>query len=162
MVTNLDCSQPQVGCTGQWTNINSFERNASLGAGAALIAFAMVHRSPLQSLLIAGLGIGCVYRGVTGHCHFYEALGIDTAESAASDPGDQDGHDLETDELTHAGNRVDKDRFEKLKNTQVDRGRDEREAIEIAAQEVKELRQREGRTKEEFESDDLEGGQEWR
>jgi hypothetical protein len=45
-------------------------------------------------------------------------------------------------------NQVDKDRFDKLKETQVDRGRDENKAIEIAAEEVKELRRREGRSKD--------------
>jgi hypothetical protein len=45
-------------------------------------------------------------------------------------------------------NQVDKDRFDKLKETQVDRGREESKAIEIAAEEVKELRKREGRSKD--------------
>jgi hypothetical protein len=48
-------------------------------------------------------------------------------------------------------NDVDKERFEKLKDTQVERGRDEEEAIEVAASEVKEMRRREGRSKEEAE-----------
>jgi hypothetical protein len=46
-------------------------------------------------------------------------------------------------------NEVDKDRFEKLKSAQTDRGRDEDSAIDIAAEEVKELRRREGRSKDE-------------
>jgi hypothetical protein len=45
-------------------------------------------------------------------------------------------------------NKVDKERFEKLKDAQVDRGRDEEKAIEVAAEEVKELRVREGRSKD--------------
>jgi hypothetical protein len=45
-------------------------------------------------------------------------------------------------------NKVDKKRFEKLKETQVVRGRDETEAIDEAAKEVKELRRREGRSKD--------------
>jgi hypothetical protein len=44
-------------------------------------------------------------------------------------------------------NRKDKDRFEKLKDTQVERGRDEKKATEVAASEVKEMRRREGRSK---------------
>ena len=40
-------------------------------------------------------------------------------------------------------NQKDKDRFEKLKETQVERGRNEEKAIEIAAGEVKEMRRRE-------------------
>jgi hypothetical protein len=45
-------------------------------------------------------------------------------------------------------NQRDKERFEKLKDTQVERGRDETTATEIAAEEVKEMRRREGRSKE--------------
>jgi hypothetical protein len=44
-------------------------------------------------------------------------------------------------------NRKDKKRFEKLKETQVDRGRDEEKATQVAANEVKEMRKREGRSK---------------
>jgi hypothetical protein len=45
-------------------------------------------------------------------------------------------------------NRKDKDRFEKLKDAQVDRGRDEKKATKVAASEVKEMRRREGRSKQ--------------
>jgi hypothetical protein len=45
-------------------------------------------------------------------------------------------------------NQVDKDRFEKLKQTEEDRGREEEQAIDVAARQVKELREREGRSKE--------------
>ena len=46
-------------------------------------------------------------------------------------------------------NEVDKERFEKLKDVQVDRGRSDQKATEVAAEEVKEMRRREGRSKEE-------------
>jgi hypothetical protein len=46
-------------------------------------------------------------------------------------------------------NQIDKDRFEKLKEAQVERGRDGESATEVAAEEVKELRRREGRSKDE-------------
>jgi hypothetical protein len=49
-------------------------------------------------------------------------------------------------------NQKDKQRFEKLKETQVERGRDEEKAIEVAASEVKEMRRREGRSKDEGQS----------
>jgi hypothetical protein len=45
-------------------------------------------------------------------------------------------------------NQLDKDRFEKLKETEVDHGRDEEKAIEVSAAQVKELRKREGRSKD--------------
>jgi hypothetical protein len=50
--------------------------------------------------------------------------------------------------MLHPQTENDKERFEKLKETQVERGRDEEKAIEVAASEVKELRRREGRSKE--------------
>jgi len=46
-------------------------------------------------------------------------------------------------------NEVDKDRFEKLKDAEIERGRDEEKAIDVAADQVKELRRREGRSKSE-------------
>ena len=45
-------------------------------------------------------------------------------------------------------NQVDKDRFEKLKETELDHGREEETAIDVAAKQVKELRDREGRSKD--------------
>jgi hypothetical protein len=45
-------------------------------------------------------------------------------------------------------NRKDKSRFEKLKDAQVERGRDEKQATKVAASEVKEMRRREGRSKQ--------------
>ena len=45
-------------------------------------------------------------------------------------------------------NENDKERFEKLKEAETTRGRDETEAIDVAAKEVKELRRREGRSKD--------------
>ncbi len=46
-------------------------------------------------------------------------------------------------------NQVDKDRFEKLKDAEEERGRDEETAVEVAAGQVKEMRKREGRSKDE-------------
>lgn len=45
-------------------------------------------------------------------------------------------------------NQKDKARFEKLKDVEEERGSDEDTAIDVAAQEVKELRRREGRSKD--------------
>jgi hypothetical protein len=50
--------------------------------------------------------------------------------------------------MLNTENEKDKERFEKLKETQVERGRDEDEATQVAASEVKETRRREGRSKE--------------
>ena len=45
--------------------------------------------------------------------------------------------------------RVDKDRFNKLKDVELERGRKEETPTNVAAEQVKELRRREGRSKEE-------------
>jgi hypothetical protein len=50
--------------------------------------------------------------------------------------------------MLKAENQKDKERFEKLKDTQVERGRDEESATQVAASEVKEMREREGRAKD--------------
>jgi hypothetical protein len=52
----------------------------------------------------------------------------------------------ETQTMLNAENGRDKKRFEKLKETQVERGREEKKAIDVAASEVKEMRRREGRS----------------
>jgi hypothetical protein len=44
-------------------------------------------------------------------------------------------------------NQSDKERFNKLKDHEIDRGRDEEEAKQIAASEVKQLRDQEGKNK---------------
>jgi hypothetical protein len=46
-------------------------------------------------------------------------------------------------------NRKDKERFEKMKQTELEHGRSESEAINVAASETKTLREREGRSKTE-------------
>lgn len=45
-------------------------------------------------------------------------------------------------------NEVDKERFEKLKAAELDHGREEETATGVAAGQVKELRKREGRSKD--------------
>ncbi len=50
--------------------------------------------------------------------------------------------------MLNPANQVDKDRFAKLKHAQTERGRDDEKATEVAAEEVKEMRRREGRAKD--------------
>lgn len=45
-------------------------------------------------------------------------------------------------------NQVDKKRFERMKQTETERGRSEEKATKVAADEVKEIRKREGRSKQ--------------
>jgi hypothetical protein len=60
-------------------NVGMNERLISLGTGGMLLLNSLVgpRRSrPLSFLVAAGL----FYRGLTGHCHAYEMLGVDSAQ----------------------------------------------------------------------------------
>lgn len=68
-------------------NVAMNERLISLGTSAALILNSLVgprRTRPLSFLMAAGL----LYRGLTGHCHSYEMLGIDTAQRERSTDAD--------------------------------------------------------------------------
>jgi uncharacterized membrane protein len=59
-------------------NVGEIERWISLGSGACMALYGL-KRGTLGGMLLALAG-GCMaYRGATGHCPVYEALGIDTA-----------------------------------------------------------------------------------
>jgi uncharacterized membrane protein len=74
---NSTCSQ----------NVGHSERLLSAAAGVAL-GVAGLCRKDLPGLIIAGLGGALVYRGASGRCSAYTALGINTAESStAPKPG---------------------------------------------------------------------------
>jgi len=61
------------------SNVGDVERILSVGAGTllALTGFSTLGRSPLKSLLGMGLGAALLYRGASGWCGLYAALGID-------------------------------------------------------------------------------------
>jgi len=61
------------------TNISSTEKWLSLGGGALLSGLGL-SRGKLGGLVLLGAGAGLIYRGLTGHCYCYDALGIDTSE----------------------------------------------------------------------------------
>jgi len=75
-----DSQQQQTG-----VNVGEDERTVSVAAGAILALLGLSRRS-LPGLLVAGVGGALVYRGVTGRCHTYSALGINTA--AAPEPAE--------------------------------------------------------------------------
>lgn len=62
-------------------NVNDRERWASMIGGSALVLSALRRRT-WGNLGLALLGADLVYRGATGHCHLYQALGISTASHA--------------------------------------------------------------------------------
>lgn len=64
-------------------NIGNAERIASGAIGAALVA-AGLRRGSIGGTLLALAGGALVYRGFSGRCMMYEALGISTAQCPAS------------------------------------------------------------------------------
>lgn len=63
-------------------NVGQAEQTISLVAGGAL-ALAALSRAP-GAVLLAGLGGYLAYRGLSGRCPLYSALGISTAEGVAA------------------------------------------------------------------------------
>jgi uncharacterized membrane protein len=64
-------------------NVGDVERWASLLGGGALTLFGLT-RGSLGGLGLAALGSALIYRGATGHCSVYGALGVSTAERHGS------------------------------------------------------------------------------
>ncbi len=61
-----------------WTNVGTDERQLSLIAAGLLIGLGAAQRGWL-GLGLAACGAGLIFRGMTGHCYTYEALGVSTA-----------------------------------------------------------------------------------
>lgn len=63
------------------TNVGTGERGVSLALGTALISYGLAaDKSNLARLALAGVGGMLVYRGATGRCSVYNALGIDSRQ----------------------------------------------------------------------------------
>jgi uncharacterized membrane protein len=77
-------------------NVGDSERAVSAASGA-IVALLGLSRRSLPGLLMAGVGGALVYRGASGHCHAYQALGINTAE---------EGQDESEEALARRGIRV--------------------------------------------------------
>src|SRR2546426_5298511 len=60
-------------------NVGEDERWVSAVGGGALAVLGLI-RGGWSGALLALLGGGLVYRGVTGHCNVYEMLDINTAQ----------------------------------------------------------------------------------
>lgn len=69
--------------TDMSTNVGSSERVVSAAAGGALLAYGLKHGG-VGGTLMSVLGGAMLYRGATGHCHVYDAAGIDTS---SNEPG---------------------------------------------------------------------------
>ncbi|HEV2883839.1 MAG TPA: SRPBCC family protein [Pyrinomonadaceae bacterium] len=70
-------SQIEHKTNGGSVNVGRIERIASAVGGSALIGYALKTRSK-SGVALGLLGAGLVYRGATGQCEAYRALGIDT------------------------------------------------------------------------------------
>ena len=64
-------------------NVGEPERWLSVIAGSAIAAYGLKMRS-VPGLVLAGVGGALVWRGATGHCNVYEAMGVSTAEEDGS------------------------------------------------------------------------------
>jgi len=68
------------------TNVGAAERLASMAMGGVLVTWAFRKRSP--AMIAAGIvGADLIYRGASGHCRVYDALGVNTA--ATNTTGEQ-------------------------------------------------------------------------
>ncbi len=74
-------------------NINQTERMASTIAGGALAVIG-ISRGGWGGWMLALAAGGLVYRGATGHCHMYQALGVDTAHNEQSRSGVRHKHGI--------------------------------------------------------------------
>src|SRR4051812_44804361 len=60
------------------TNVGAGERLASMAMGGLLVSWAIRKRTP--ATMAAGIvGADLIYRGASGHCQLYDALGVNTA-----------------------------------------------------------------------------------
>ena len=83
---------------GGQRNLNTTERAISTAAGMALALVGLSRRS-LPGIALAAVGGGLIYRGVSGWCHLYQALGIDTAgDLEAATPQDYFAHGIHVEE----------------------------------------------------------------
>ncbi|AWM37997.1 Polyketide cyclase / dehydrase and lipid transport [Gemmata obscuriglobus] len=72
------------------TNVSSNERWLSLAAGGTLAALGLTGRTPVLASALVGAGL--IYRGVTGNCALYQALGVSTSDSTKPQTAIAGGH----------------------------------------------------------------------
>src|SRR4051794_40041435 len=70
---------------GSGVNVGDTERVVSAAAGGLLVLLGLARRS-LGGGAAALAGSGLLYRGLTGHCHLYGALGVNTAPGQSTGP----------------------------------------------------------------------------
>jgi uncharacterized membrane protein len=78
-------------------NVADAERWVSLLGGGALTFFGLT-RGSWPGLALAAVGGALVYRGYTGHCHLYGALGVRSAEPHSHQASIPAGHGFKVEE----------------------------------------------------------------
>lgn len=71
-------------------NVGAQERVACTMGGAGLILGGLFQSGVKQALMLMAGG-ALLYRGVSGHCHLYDRLGIDTRETEQEFAESSDG-----------------------------------------------------------------------
>jgi len=61
-------------------NVGDGERWASAIGGTLLALYGISGRGVINNLVLPAVGAALVYRGLSGHCHLYGAMGMNTAE----------------------------------------------------------------------------------
>ncbi len=79
------------------TNVGQWERLVTGSGGVALLSLGMRRLPSLGGLVGAGIGVALLWRGISGQCAVYEALGIDT--SADDESGSKGGNQVRDDEF---------------------------------------------------------------
>ncbi len=80
-------------------NVGEAERLASLAGGGLLAAFGLSRRSA-TGLVLAAVGGALAYRGFTGHCQVYQALGMSSAKGEHSRTAIPSGQGVKIEEST--------------------------------------------------------------
>jgi uncharacterized membrane protein len=78
-------------------NVGDGERLASFLGGSALALFGL-SRGSLGGLALAAVGGSLVYRGMSGYCAVYDALGVDTRPQLAPSTSVRAGHGVKVEE----------------------------------------------------------------
>lgn len=78
-------------------NVGDSERWLSLVGGGLLGLYGLT-RGSLGGLALAAVGGSLVYRGVSGHCSLYQALGVNTADRRGSATSIPAGHGVKVEE----------------------------------------------------------------
>ena len=66
---------------GSGTNVSQPERMLSTVGGGVLALYGLLRRDSV-GIALAAVGASLLYRGVTGHCNLYGALGLSTADGS--------------------------------------------------------------------------------